>query len=654
MSLAGQRVAIANRAEIAVRIAATCRRLGAVPILLAGEPDLNGYAARAVGLVEPVGPAGSENDVARVVAAARRARADILHPGYGFLSERPELSEACAVAGIRFAGPSPQTLSLCGDKVATRQAAAQAGAPVLPASPPLDDDADAWLVAAERVGYPLLVKPALAGGGRGLRGAATPAALVEAVAASRRESAASGAGEVVYLERALPEPRHVEVQVAGDGAEAVVLGDRDCSLQRRHQKVIEEAPAPRLSPETRAALHAHALAVARAVGLRGLATCEFLLGADGTLAFLEVNPRLQVEHPVTELVTGLDLVEWQLRLAVGQGMPLAATPVPRGHAIEARVYAEDPARDFLPCPGALAVVAWPSRPDLRVDAGYASGDRIPPDYDSLVAKVIGHGGDRAAALAALGASLRESVVAGVATNLGWLLAALELPAVAEGRITTGTAARVPLPSPARRIALAAAVAHTLDRPPAADPWATIGPFRVGGEAGLIFHGDDWEERAVISGQAGRWRVDIGGDVRDLRWWRDEVGVWTVVLGEEVARVACMERDGAIEVAGGGGRWLLQPGPRPPAQREHHAARGDGRVRAPFPSKVLRVPAAAGARVAAGAPLVILSAMKIELVCEAPLAGTVTEVRCREGDQVEAGDVLVELAPEPATDEEATA
>ncbi|MER3438982.1 MAG: acetyl-CoA carboxylase biotin carboxylase subunit, partial [Chloroflexota bacterium] len=270
-ALAGERVAIANRGEIAVRIAASCRRLGAVPIVLLGEPDREGYAARRIGRVVVLGPSGMELDATRVVAAAREAGAEYLHPGYGFLSERPELAEACAQAGIRFVGPSPQTLRLCGDKLATREAARGVGAPVLPASPPLEGNPDEWLAAARAIGFPLMVKAAGAGGGRGLRHVEDAADLVTAIEASRREGEMSGAGTAVYLERELVEPRHVEVQVAGDGVRAVALGDRDCSLQRRHQKVIEEAPAPNLSERTRHDLHTHARRIAEAVGLRGIA-----------------------------------------------------------------------------------------------------------------------------------------------------------------------------------------------------------------------------------------------------------------------------------------------------------------------------------------------------------------------------------------------
>ncbi|MGH2535160.1 MAG: biotin carboxylase N-terminal domain-containing protein [Thermomicrobiales bacterium] len=642
--LVGQRVAIANRGEIAVRIAATCRRLGAVPILLLGTPDLDGYATRQVGRVELVGEAGSELDVDRVIAAARRADADFLHPGYGFLSERPALADACAATGIRFVGPSSETLRLCGDKLATRAAAARAGVPVLPASPPLGDEPDSWPEAARKVGYPLLVKPAEAGGGRGLRHVADESGLIEAISASRHESASSGAGDLVYLERELVEPRHVEVQVAADGRVAHAIGDRDCSLQRRHQKVIEEAPAPNIDPKTRDAIHDHARRIAHEVGLRGIATCEFLLGADGTLAFLEVNPRIQVEHPVTELVTGLDLVEWQLRIAADQGMPSGAILSPRGHAIEARVYAEDPAADFFPTAGTLSVISWPFGPTIRVDAGYDTGDIVPAVYDAMLAKVAAYGATREAALAALRDALRDTIVAGVPTNLPWLVNLLDDESVATGHATTRTARDVPLTMPDRMSAIFGAVAHTLDRSQQdpSDPWAAIGPFRLSGATGLTFHGDDWEERLSVRQASGGWELVYDDTVTSLRWWCDSTGVWTITAGDEVARLAVIDRGDGVEVGGHGGRWLIRSGARPTADVARRKQASDGRVRAPMPAKILRIHVAAGDRVAAGQPLVTLSAMKMELVCDAPAAGTVASIGCQPDQQVAADDVLISL------------
>ncbi|MGH2561947.1 MAG: biotin carboxylase N-terminal domain-containing protein [Thermomicrobiales bacterium] len=643
-ALAGRRVAIANRGEIAVRIATTCRRLGAIPILLLGTPDLNGFAARMVGRVELVGEAGSEMDVTRVIEAAQRVRADFLHPGYGFLSERPALAEACAGAGIRFVGPAPNTLRRCGDKLATRAAAERAGVPVLPASPSLGNDPAAWVDAARSIGFPLLVKPAEAGGGRGLRHVADESALIEAVSAARRESASSGAGDLVYLERELVHPRHVEVQIAADGQVAHALGDRDCSLQRRHQKVIEEAPAPNITPETRDALHGHARRIAVEVGLCGIATCEFLLGADGTIAFLEVNPRIQVEHPVTERVTGLDLVAWQLRIAADQGMPSDAIPSPRGHAIEARVYAEDPASGFFPTAGTLSVVSWPIGPNLRVDAGYATGDVVSAAYDAMLAKVVAYAATREAALATLRAALIDTVVAGLPTNLPWLVNLLDDETVASGHATTRIARDVPPNMPDRAPAIFAAIAHTLDRSQqaASDPWSTIGPFRLSGSASLTFHGDDWEERLSVRQAPDGWAITRGDVVTPLQWWRDSAGIWTIAAGDDVARVAVIDRGDGVEVSGHGGRWFVRSGSRPTADVTRRKQASDGRVRAPMPAKVLRVHVTAGDHVALGQPLVTLSAMKMELVCDAPAAGVVETVGCQPDQQVAADHLLISL------------
>jgi acetyl/propionyl-CoA carboxylase alpha subunit len=648
--LAGKRVAIATRGEIAVRIAATCRRLGAVSIVLLGEPDRDGYAARRIGRVEVVGPAGAEFDVERVVAAARRAEAHFLHPGYGFLSERAALAAACEDVGIRFVGPSATTLRLCGDKLATRAAAVGAQVPVLPASAPLGDDPSSWIEAARSVGYPLLVKPAEAGGGRGLRRVADETALVEAVATSRRESASSGAGETVYLERELVEPRHVEVQVVADGLRVVALGDRDCSLQRRHQKVIEEAPAPNVADERRRVLHEHARRIAEAVELRGIATCEFLLGADGTIAFLEVNPRIQVEHPVTEAVTGVDLVEAQLLIAAGASLPFDAAPSPRGHAIEARVYAEDPWHGFFPAAGTLAAVDWPVGPSVRVDAGYASGDVVPAAYDAMLAKIVAHGADREAALATLRPALRETVVAGIPSNLPWLINLLDDERVKTGGATTRTAGEIAPVMPDRKMALLAATAQTLDRSRSAttDPWAAIGPFRLLGATTLSFHGEDWEDRVTVDRVTDGWKATIGGETVPLRWWRDARDIWTVAAGERVGRLAIVDHGDGLEVGGDGGRWLVRIGPKPGASVTKRARASDGRVRAPLPGKVVRVNVEVGERVEIGQPVVTLSAMKMELVCEAPAAGVVDGVFCRVDQIVAADDVLAAIRVEESS------
>ncbi len=643
-ALRGSRVAIANRGEIAIRIASTCRRLGAIPILLLGEPDLGSYAARQVGRMERIGPAGSEFEVDLVVAAAQRASADYLHPGYGFLSERAALAEACARTGIVFIGPSPETLTLCGDKLATRNAAERAGVPVLPASSALDDNPQQWRAAARVVGYPLLVKPTGAGGGRGLRRVTEESGLIEAIQASRRESASSGAGSIVYLERELIEPRHVEVQVAGDGERTLALGDRDCSVQRRHQKLIEEAPAPNLDPELRRNLHLHAVRIGEVTGLRGIATCEFLLGADGFLAFLEVNPRIQVEHPVTELVTGLDLVEWQLRIASGEPLPIESTPEFRGHAIEARIYAEDPWNGFFPASGTLKMVSWPVRPDVRVDTGYATGDAIPSSYDPLIAKVIAHGSDRDAAIALLEIALLDTIVAGIPTNIPWLCNLLANPAIRAGEATTRTAADVAPALTDHRPALFGALALTLDdsRSAARDPWSAIGPWRQLGNAAITFHGESWDESVVVNRTTTGWEVLINQTTISLNWWRDRTGIWTIAVADDVMKLSVIKRGSDIEVAGHGGRWLVRHGLKPASKGDRYQRSHDGRIRAPLPARVLGIHVAVGDLVERAQPLVTITAMKIEMICEAPATGTVETISCRIDELVDSDEVMITL------------
>jgi acetyl/propionyl-CoA carboxylase alpha subunit len=647
--LDGARVAIANRGEIAIRVARTCRRLGAVPILVAGEPDRDSLAAREIGLVEIVGEAGSELDVERIVAAAVKLRASFLHPGYGFLSERSDLSQACETAGIRFVGPSPETLRLCGDKLATRAAAEGADVPTLPASLPLSSDQGSWIEAAGAVGYPLLVKPAEAGGGRGLRRVTAESGLVEAVLASRREVSSSGTS-LVYLERELANPRHVEVQVASSHGRTLVLGDRDCSIQRRHQKVIEEAPAPNVDPATHQKLQYYAGKVADAVKLGGVATCEFLIGEDGSIAFLEVNPRIQVEHPVTEMVTGIDLVEWQLRIANGEELPQQRTPAPDGHAIEARIYAEDPWHDFFPSPGRLAFVGWPTGANIRVDAGYATGDIVPGNYDALIAKVIAHGPDRDSALQLLESALRDTIVAGVAHNVPWLLNLLDDGLVRSGAATTATAVSVAPSMPDRWPAAVAAAADFLERAAAnaGEAWSAAGPWRHAGPAPVLLHGPDWEDAISLSRSGGGWIALAGGEDSHIRARSTGDGFWLVITAGRSHRYAVIRTDSGVEVAGGGGRWLMRVGPRPPESPAAGRAATDGRVTSPLPATVLTVHVQPGDLVAERQPLVTLYAMKMELVCSAPTAGTIVSVNCEAGELVDADDLLVEIQPAGAT------
>ena len=630
-------LAIANRGEIAIRIASTARRLGWWPVALLGEPDLDSLAARVVGDVEPV---SSELDPKAVVAAATRAHATALHPGYGFLSERPELSAACEKAGILFIGPSPETLEICGDKLATRAAAERAKVPLLPASVPLTlDDENTWSQRAEQVGYPLMAKVSSAGGGRGLRAARSAEELDRAIRSAVSEA---GGTPTFYLERYLEGARHVEVQVAGDGSRSVALGDRDCSLQRRHQKVIEEAPAPGLPDEIRELAYMSAIAIAEEVQLKGVATVEYLLGNDGTLAFIEVNPRLQVEHTVTEEVTGLDLVEVQLRIATDGVLPEPVAPT--GHAIQARLYAEDPSREFLPSPGLIQELDWPEMPGLRVDSGFTAGDEVSGNYDPMLAKFIAHGPDREAAIAALTIALTQLRVGGIATNRPWLLKLLADERFRSNGHDLSTAGDVivepssptdedlhafaraqfmaPLSPPTRLGFMTGRNdAQRAPGPCEMGAWRSVGSFRIVGAASMVFHSaeEGWQETVLLDGD-----IPL------------EQGV--VVLPD----------DNGFELSTPRGRWIVAPGPLP---RERTAGQtSDGAVRAPMPGTIVTVNVSTGQQVSEGDVLAVMNAMKIEISLAAPFDGRVAEVLAAGGELVGSRQVIVRIEPEETADE----
>ena len=447
-----RRVLVANRGEIAVRVIDTCRRLGIESVLTVSDADADSVPARLADRVIRIGPApatASYLNVDAVINAAVSAGVDAVHPGYGFLSENARLARACARAGIVFVGPDARTLEAAGDKLAAREHAIAAGLPVLPGGGIPGGGAGL----AARIGYPVLVKAAGGGGGRGLRVAREPGELAGAAAMASMEAQAAFADPRVYLERYVEHGRHVEVQLLGDGERIIHLGDRDCSVQRRYQKLIEEAPAPGLDGDLRERLHAAAVALGVHLGYRGAGTVEFLVDtARGEFYFLEINARIQVEHPVTEAITGLDIVAEQL--AVAEGRPLRVTQADvtfTGHAIECRINAEDPGHDFRPSPGTITRAVFPAAAGhgggggngggVRVDTHVQAGSTVPPYYDSLLAKVIAHGDDRAGALAALSGALDRCAIDGVTTNLGMQRALIADPGFAAGGVTTGYLAR---------------------------------------------------------------------------------------------------------------------------------------------------------------------------------------------------------------------
>ncbi len=438
---------IANRGEIACRIIKTCRALGVRTAAVYSEADRDALHVRLADeahLIGPANPAESYLNIKRLIDTVRECGVDAVHPGYGFLSEQAAFAEACEKAGVIFIGPTPETLRTAGDKIASREEAERVDIPVIPGAVPGGDDPEAWRAEGERLGYPVLVKAAAGGGGRGMRLVASPDEFADALAAARHEARIAFGDDRLYLEKAIPAARHVEVQILGDGeGGALHLGDRECSIQRRHQKVFEESPAPNLSPDLREKILAAAVRLAGKMRYRGAGTVEFLLTAkslngSGGFFFLEVNARLQVEHPVTEMVTGLDLVALQLQIAAGGKLPLAQEDVRlSGHAIEARLYAEDPARDFLPQTGTVRALHLSEGEGVRTDTGIEPGTVVTADYDALQAKIIAHDVDRPAAAVRLSAALADLRITGLRTNQAFLTAVSEHPAFRAGTLTTG-------------------------------------------------------------------------------------------------------------------------------------------------------------------------------------------------------------------------
>jgi acetyl-CoA/propionyl-CoA carboxylase, biotin carboxylase, biotin carboxyl carrier protein len=612
-------VLIANRGEIARRVIRTLDRLGIASVAVYTPADRHApFVREAVHSV----PIASYLDIEAVVQACTRWGAEALHPGYGFHSENPALAVTCAQAGVTFIGPPPQASALMGDKVRAKEAAAAAGVPVVPTF-----SEDGARAAGDDV-YPLLVKAAAGGGGRGMRVVARPEDLDAALESARREAKAGFGDDRVFIERFLPRARHLEVQVIADAHGNVLhLGERECSLQRRHQKVMEESPSPVVSAELRSALGSEAVALARAAGYVNAGTVEFIadFASPAEHYFLEMNARLQVEHPVTELVTGLDLVELQLRVAAGERLPIAQQDVSlRGHAIEVRITAEDASRDFLPAAGrVLAYARPPDSADVRVDDAVEVGSVVDTSYDSLLAKVVAHGADRVQALGRLDQALAQFTVLGVTTTTRYLRGLLADDAVRAGELDTGLIERRGVPAEPmgdEGVAIAAAMLTLADRTARAgdDPFARLDGWRLGGI------------RA-----ASQWRMSVsGGEPVDVSVPAEYVDMVSP-LGE--GRFAIQDRgewmlarDGDIAWIGhGGSAWAV----RPASSADLAAAAADGDVRAPMPGQVLLVHAAPGDQVTAGDPLVVLESMKMELVLTAPVDGHVAELTVAVGDKV---------------------
>ncbi|MGY1814758.1 acetyl/propionyl/methylcrotonyl-CoA carboxylase subunit alpha [Blastococcus sp. SYSU D00820] len=662
-------VLVANRGEIAVRVVRTLRAMGIRSVAVYSDADAGALHPRVADVAVRLGPAPAADSylsVERVVDAALRTGAQAVHPGYGFLSENVELARACADAGLVFIGPPVAAIEAMADKIRAKQTVAAAGVPVVPGrtEPGMDDDTVA--AAAVETGFPVLLKPSAGGGGKGMRVVRTEAELPEAIAAARREARGSFGDDTLLVERYVGAARHIEVQVLGDTVGTVVhLGERECSLQRRHQKVIEEAPSPLLDAATRAAMGTAAVEAARAVGYTGAGTVEFIVDAgrpEGLeFFFLEMNTRLQVEHPVTECVTGLDLVELQVRIAAGEPLPFAQDDVVlEGHAIEARVYAEDPARGFLPQAGTVLGLAEPVGPGVRVDGSLAVGSVVGTDYDPMLAKVVAHGPDRETARARLVAALERTAVLGVPTNTAFLRALLADPDVVAGRLDTGLIERrgesLTAAGPVPEVFLAAAalalLAEAEPAGPVVDRWDVPDGWRLGEPAETVrrLQAPGGEPATVrIRGRAADARVRIGdGEPRPARAVPDGDGL-LVTLGGVTTRFAVAHAAGTVWLAAGGRVVALREQERLAAASSAGAA--DGVVTAPMPGTVTVVRAAVGDEVAAGTPLLVVEAMKMEHVLTAPVAGTVTELPVTAGRPVRLDERVAVVTPPAPTEGE---
>jgi 3-methylcrotonyl-CoA carboxylase alpha subunit len=655
-------VLVANRGEIAIRVMRTCRRLGVRTVAVFSDADARSpHVLQAEEAVHIGASPASDSylNQARVLDAARSSGARAIHPGYGFLSENADFAQAVLDAGLVWIGPPPEAMRALGDKARAKALAERHAVPVLVGYHGQDQARPTLQAHAERVGYPLMIKASAGGGGRGMRVVSSPEEFVIALEAAQREAYASFGDDRVLLERYLARPRHVEVQIVGDAYGSLIhLGERECSVQRRHQKLIEETPSPAVDPALRERMGEAALKLARASGYRNAGTVEFLLDAAGTFAFLEVNARLQVEHPVTEAVTGLDLVELQLRVAAGEPLGFAQRDVRfEGHAIEARVVAEDALAGFLPSSGTVEVFDYPD--SVRVDTWVRDDTTISPFYDSLLAKVVAHATDRAEAIRRLSEALRGMRVEGVRHNVDLLLETVEAPAFQVGDLDTAFVeehrlvdelATVPAPVLAAVAALDQLAPRNVD-----DPWQS----RTGWRQARLAQPTVWARAgrehaahvsAVAGGLASRGRsdvlVDVDGQFLHVRGALPSGRV--VVDGEGVT----IGGDAELRVVEWHGRSYRLERRRPlrveDAARDRGAGGESGVLTAPMPGRIAKLSVRTGDQVSQNQPLLVLEAMKMEHVVEAPHAGSVAELHVREGDQVSAGALLLTLgAPDGA-------
>ncbi len=683
-----QKIVIANRGEIAVRIMATCREMGIRTVAVYSEADRNARHVRVADEAYAVGPAPAAQSYLRseaILDVARRSGAEAIHPGYGFLSENAAFAEACEQAGIVFIGPSPAAMRLMGSKIAAKQLAQSVGAPVVPGY--IGDNQEEIFLQreAQRVGFPLLIKASAGGGGKGMREVHDEKLFLEALAGAKREALASFGDDAIFLERLIARPRHIEIQVLADRHGNVIhLGERECSIQRRHQKIVEESPSIALTPERRAEMSSAAVRIAKAARYSNAGTIEFIVDEDRQFYFLEMNTRLQVEHPVTESVTGLDLVRHQILIAAGEPLGIEQHQVSfRGHAIEVRLYAEDPQQSYLPSTGVIQRFVEPQGPGIRVDSGVGSGDEISQFYDPMIAKLIVSAEDRPAAIARLRCALEQTAIYGVTTNISLLHGIPEHPAFQEGLTHTGflrqygfeeTQRDQPLP---QEVLLAAAC---FDLAPEVEekghdgltskgatafavsplypggrmpisPWTSGGPWHMVGEARSFTYRYEGNEHRVAlspltSAREATWNARIDGEASLTITFSIEQGCLVLLRrGVEQQCLYAQQEKGATLVVYRGQSYRLahrQPPDVESTALGGHVAQKRQALIAPMAGTIVKVYVQEGEEVQAQQTLIILTAMKMEHAVTAPYNGKIKRIYSREGEAVKGGAVLLEM------------
>ncbi len=660
-----KKILIANRGEIACRVAATARRLGVKTVAVYSEADARAKHVRACDEAVLIGgpaPRDSYLQWQRILDAAKATGAEAVHPGYGFLSENEDFAQACADAGLVFIGPPPSAIKAMGLKAESKRLMEAAGVPLVPGYHGADQDPVLLKQEAGRIGYPVLIKASAGGGGKGMRAVFSAEEFDAALASCKREAINSFGDDAVLIERYVQKPRHIEIQVFGDAhGDCVYLFERDCSVQRRHQKVLEEAPAPGMTAERRAQMGEAAVAAAKAVGYVGAGTVEFIAEQDGRFYFMEMNTRLQVEHPVTEAITGQDLVAWQLRVAAGEPLPLKQAELRmQGHAIEARICAENPEAGFLPATGALKVARWPEhvsfeRGDVRIDSGVGEGDEISPFYDSMVAKLIVWGEDRGQALARLDAALRDTHIVGLQTNVAFLRRCAATASFAGADLDTGLIEREKeqlFGQPGLSLALSAAavVAHTLAEEAtreSPDPWSRADGWRLYGASARRFELEfNGEHHTVLLSRhhQGGMHLTVAGEAIPFAVISQGLSAHELLLGSGLAQqrvtVKTYKVGEQVTVFAAGGSAVLTE-----VDVIAHAGEGGGeggRLTAPMPGKMVAFLAQPGDSVSKGQPLAVMEAMKMEHTIAAPRDGVVAELLFAVGDQVGDGAELLRL------------